>query len=278
MAVVLHSNSNSSFNQLPANLTNPSCVGTVGNLQPPNYNPYQNGNGQFLGTSSSNPLPFENTVTLSKVAQWCPWDLQVSSSTGPSGGVYIYPDGNVDRPQFDPCYSACAKYNKPQDCCTGSYDSPSACSPSGYSKAAKAVCPDAYSYGECPSNHYQMFGTHSSLAFDDQTSTFIIPSGAGFEVVFCPGARSTNIIGTSKAQLTQLGQQGHLKRHSLEHDGVGIQEYYEWSQTYGPHSQGGVEMAVSLRKSNEGSLPAIDSLCSLLVATFMAVFLRGIVW
>jgi len=148
MAVVLHSGSNSSFNQLPANLTNPSCVGTVGNLQPPNYNPYQNGNGQFLGTTSSNPLPFENTVTLSKVAQWCPWDLQVSSSTGPSGGVYIYPDGNVDRPQFDPCYSACAKYNKPQDCCTGSYDSPSACSPSGYSKAAKVVCPDAYSYGE----------------------------------------------------------------------------------------------------------------------------------
>lgn len=49
-------------------------------------------------------------------------------------------------------------------------------------------------------------------AFDDQTSTFIIPAGAGFEVIFCPGGRSTTILATSKAELTQLAQQGHVKR------------------------------------------------------------------
>jgi len=32
------------------------------------------------------------------------------------------------------------------------------------------------------------------LAFDDQTSTFIIPAGAGFQLIFCPGARSTNTL------------------------------------------------------------------------------------
>lgn len=43
-------------------------------------------------------------------------------------------------------------------------------------------------------------------AFDDQTSTFIVPSGAGFEVVLCPGGRSTNILGTSKQELVQQTQ------------------------------------------------------------------------
>ena len=49
--------------------------------------------------------------------------------------------------------------------------------------AAKAVCPDAYSY-----------------AYDDQTSTFIISQGPGFEVIFCPGGRSTTIIAARSAQ------------------------------------------------------------------------------
>lgn len=52
-------------------------------------------------------------------------------------------------------------------------------------------------------------------AFDDQTSTFIIPSGAGFEVVFCPGARSTNIIDTSLEQMQQLSQRGVDKQTAL---------------------------------------------------------------
>lgn len=47
-------------------------------------------------------------------------------------------------------------------------------------------------------------------AFDDQTSTFIIPSGAGFEVVFCPGARSTTILSTNMTQMVQLAQSGNV--------------------------------------------------------------------
>ena len=53
-------------------------------------------------------------------------------------------------------------------------------------------------------------------AFDDQTSTFIIPSGAGFEVVFCPGARSTNILGTSMAEMQQLSQQGKVDHQKVK--------------------------------------------------------------
>jgi hypothetical protein len=51
-----------------------------------------------------------------------------------------------------------------------------------------------------------------ALAFDDQTSTFIIPSGAGFEVIFCPGARSTNILDTSMEQMLQLAQHGQVDK------------------------------------------------------------------
>ncbi|SMQ47897.1 unnamed protein product [Zymoseptoria tritici ST99CH_3D7] len=29
---------------------------------------------------------------------------------------------------------------------------------------------------------------------DDQSSTFIVPKGASYQVIFCPGGRSTNII------------------------------------------------------------------------------------
>lgn len=48
------------------------------------------------------------------------------------------------------------------------------------------------------------------IAFDDQTSTFIIPSGGGFQVTFCPEGRSSNIIAVYKKQLTQLSQTGHV--------------------------------------------------------------------
>lgn len=145
LAIVLQSLGNSSFDEVPPNLTNPSCVGTAGLLASQNFDPYSN--GDFLGTNSSNPLPFDTNVTDSDVADWCPWDLQVNAPSGPSNGVYTYPDTNVDRPAFDPCYSACAKYNDDADCCTGSHGSPGSCYPSDYSKAAKSICPDAYSYG-----------------------------------------------------------------------------------------------------------------------------------
>lgn len=54
-----------------------------------------------------------------------------------------------------------------------------------------------------------------TAAFDDQTSTFIIPSGAGFEVVFCPGARSTNILDTSMDEMQQLAQQGRVDHQKV---------------------------------------------------------------
>lgn len=169
---------NGAKNAPAPNLSNPSCVASVGGLQT-NFNPYTSGSQTFLGTSSSDPLPFDTKVTRSQVSDWCPWDLQVSPPTAPGNGVYPYPDSNIQRPAFDPCYSACAKYNKAAYCCTGSYDSPSSCKTNYYSTAAKAVCPDAYSY-----------------AYDDQTSTFITATGPGFQVVFCPGGRSTNILAT----------------------------------------------------------------------------------
>ena len=53
----------------------------------------------------------------------------------------------------------------------------------------------------------------SRVAFDDQTSTFIIPAGAGFEVVFCPGARSTNILATETQRLHELAESGHVSKN-----------------------------------------------------------------
>lgn len=181
MAIVLLPNGNSQLQNLQGNKTNPSCVASVGDLAPQSFNPYANGQ-QFLGTSSSDPLAFEPHNTYSSVSDWCPWDLQVNAPLGPGDGVYPYPDGNVPRPVFDPCLSACAKYNSDQYCCTGSYDGPNQCFPNYYSKAAKQVCPDAYSY-----------------AYDDEDSTFVIPQGGGFQIIFCPGGRSTNILGFASA-------------------------------------------------------------------------------
>lgn len=148
LAIQLVQHGNSSLNSIPPSLTNPSCVASSGEVQAPNYDPYTSGNGIFLGTNASSPLPFENKESVSEIAQWCPWNLQVTMSTSPPNNVYTYPDSSsLARPAFDPCHSACDKTGLPQDCCTGSYDSPTSCTGGAYSKAAKAVCPDAYSYG-----------------------------------------------------------------------------------------------------------------------------------
>ena len=56
---------------------------------------------------------------------------------------------------------------------------------------AKQICPDAYSY-----------------AYDDQTSTFVMPEGAGYEVVFCPSGRSSNILKTLGDQMRELARTG----------------------------------------------------------------------
>lgn len=81
------------------------------------------------------------------------------------------------HPPFNPCLSACAKYGTAAFCCTGKHDSASRCGPNYYSKRAKLVCPDAYSY-----------------AYDDAKSIFTAPTGSSFEVVFCPNGRSTRIL------------------------------------------------------------------------------------
>ncbi|KAK5170839.1 hypothetical protein LTR04_002916 [Oleoguttula sp. CCFEE 6159] len=166
MAIVLVPQGNASLLDIPPNLTNPSCVGTASDLNSDQYyDPYTSGFQTFLGTNSSYPLPFDTKVTSSQASDWCPWDLQVNIPTGPGNGVYPYPDTSIQRP----------------------------------AKAAKAICPDAYSY-----------------AFDDQTSTFIIPAGAGFEVVFCPGARSTNILATEADKLSQLKSTGSVNKRGTE--------------------------------------------------------------
>lgn len=196
MAIVLQPLENVTLDDIPPNLTNPSCQGTDGLLAPKGYDPYSE-YPEFLRTNTSYRLPFEGEVDENKISRWCPWDLQQTPPEKPGDGVYPYPDDNIPRPQFNPCYSACAKNNKPEDCCTGDYNSPSKCSPGDYSRNVKDVCPDAYSF-----------------AFDDQTSTFIIPSGAGFEVVFCPGARSTNILDTSMDEMLQLAQNGRVNHQA----------------------------------------------------------------
>ena len=147
MAIVLQPLENATLDGISPNLTNPSCQGTDGLLAPQGYNPYSD-NSDFLNTNASFPLPFDQSVDGHKISRWCPWDLQQNPPEKPGDGVYPYPDDNIKRPLFNPCFSACAKNNRPEDCCTGKYGSPSSCSPSLYSKNVKQVCPDAYSYGK----------------------------------------------------------------------------------------------------------------------------------
>lgn len=182
---------NASLTDIPPNLTNPICIGTAALLA--SEGSTSDATGTSSGTNSSFPIPLEQSQSISDVQSWCPWDLQLQPPTKPGDGVYPYPDDKIQRPNFNPCLSACAKYNHAQDCCTGGYDNPKVCKPSTYSSEAKKVCPDAYSY-----------------AFDDQSSTFIIPSGGGFEVVFCPTGRSSNILKVYSQQLFQLAATGHV--------------------------------------------------------------------
>jgi hypothetical protein len=175
---------------IPPNLTNCACIATAGFLAGPSESG-TNGNS----TKPDMPLPLEGKQTSETVATWCPWDLQIKQPTKPGDGVYPYPDDNIQRPIFDPCLSGCASTNSPSDCCTGEFNSPNICKPNLYATSAKAVCPDAYSF-----------------AFDDQTSTFIIPSGGGWEVTFCPEGRSTNILAKFKPELEALSQKGYVTK------------------------------------------------------------------
>ncbi|KAI1077569.1 thaumatin family protein [Whalleya microplaca] len=184
VGIVYHPAANTSY--IPPNLANPSCIATAGYLNTLSRT-------GFTYTNSSYPMPYEQLQTNAAVADWCPWDLQAFPPMKPGDGVYPYPDDEIQRPTFDPCKSACAAFNSPEYCCTGEYDDPLICEPSLYSRNAKAICPDAYSY-----------------AFDDKKSTFILPSGGGWEIVFCPNGRSTNILATFGQEMDQIAQSGKV--------------------------------------------------------------------
>ncbi|XP_059463524.1 thaumatin-like protein 1 [Corylus avellana] len=83
----------------------------------------------------------------------CPAELQVKGS-----------DGKVAA-----CKSACAAFNQPKYCCTGSFNKPETCPPTNYSKIFKNQCPQAYSY-----------------AYDDKTSTFTCFNSPNYLITFCP--------------------------------------------------------------------------------------------
>jgi beta-mannosidase len=191
---LIRESGNPNLTDVPPNLTNPVCIGTSSLLAPVDAAPDVD-----FGSNSTFPLPLDQDVSPAYIKRWCPWPLQLDPPKKPGDGVYPYPDDNIQRPIFNPCLSACAKWNKAKYCCTGKHGTPSSCSPSLYSQKAKKVCPDAYSY-----------------AYDDQTSTFIIPQGGGFEVVFCPAGRSTKILQTFGTQLSQLAQTGIVTRDIID--------------------------------------------------------------
>jgi hypothetical protein len=207
---------NSALQEIPPNLTNCACIATSGLLADPAASG-TSGNA----SNSSYPIPYEASKTSAQVAGWCPWDLQVTPPTKPGDGVYPYPDDNIQRPIFDPCLSACAKTNSPSDCCTGSFNDPNVCKPGLYSTSAKAICPDAYSF-----------------AFDDQTSTFIIPTGGGWEVTFCPAGRSTNILKTLGPQLSALSQSGGKVTQAIKDASMNLTLIREGGKSAGNRANG----------------------------------------
>jgi len=190
LAIVYHPSKNTSW--IPPNLTNCACIASAGYLAEP-------ARSGLAYTNASFPVPWEASQTNSALSVWCPWDLQEYPPYKPGNGIYPYPDDDIQRPVFDPCLSACSATGAAQDCCTGHYNDPGICRPSFYSEQAKAVCPDAYSY-----------------AFDDQTSTFIIPTGGGWEIVFCPRGRSTNILEVFGSELRALASGGTFPKELFE--------------------------------------------------------------
>lgn len=171
---------------IPPNLTNVACIATAGWLHT------KNETGTYY-SNSSYPIPLESQETNKSVQKWCPWPLLAFPPVKPGDGVYPYPDDEVQRPDFSPCNSACTASGRDKDCCVGKYHDPKICKPSPYSKAAKAICPDAYSF-----------------AFDDQQSTFIVPKGGGWHIVICPTGRSTNILRQLGHEMFELASNGVL--------------------------------------------------------------------
>lgn len=171
---------------IPPNLTNCACIAS------PSWIYASSETGTYY-TNSTYPVPLETRVSNENARNWCPWKYLAFPPTKPGDGVYPYPDDDIQRPEFSPCNSACAAYGTDKDCCVGKYHDPDICKPSAYSKRAKIICPDAYSF-----------------AFDDQQSTFIIPTGGGWEVILCPKGRSTNILRQLGKEMNELAESGGL--------------------------------------------------------------------
>jgi hypothetical protein len=160
---------------IPPNLTNPSCIATPPYTTAPSTN-----------SNATYPTPHTSEQNL---ARWCPFPLLLHPPPKPGNGVYPYPDDNIVRPAFSPCLSPCAATGADGDCCTGDHSTADSCSPGLYSNNAKRVCPDAYSF-----------------AYDDGKSTFSIPSGGGWEVTFCPGGASSDILATFGDELAMVAR------------------------------------------------------------------------
>lgn len=184
LAIIHHPSANTTW--IPPNLTNCACIASSGFLSPSTSPSAQ----QPYYTNATYPMPYEPSQTNSTLLTWCPFPLQKFPPTipGSQNNIFPYPDDAVPRPAFQPCLSPCSATGNPEDCCTGRYGSPDACAPSAYSRAAKRVCPDAYSY-----------------AYNDRASTFVVPSGGGWEVRFCPRGRSTDILATFGEEVAAVG-------------------------------------------------------------------------
>ncbi|KAK7847005.1 thaumatin-like protein 1a [Quercus suber] len=87
------------------------------------------------------------------VTMACPTELQMKGS-----------DGRVLA-----CKSACTAFNKPNYCCTGTFNTPQTCPPTDYSRLFKQQCRQAYSY-----------------AYDDPDSTFTCSGRPDYLITFCP--------------------------------------------------------------------------------------------
>lgn len=149
--ISLHNEStNAELKSIPSNTTNPVCIGSPDFLTPVS----RLNENSTIGSSITSATPLEQALEAHSVSRWCPWPLQIQRPWKPGHGVFPYPDDGIKRPDFDPCLSMCAKYGRASDCCSGSHATPETCSPNMYSRAAKKVCPDAYSYGMSPSSLY----------------------------------------------------------------------------------------------------------------------------
>ncbi|KAJ2904913.1 hypothetical protein MKZ38_006954 [Zalerion maritima] len=186
---------------IPPNLTNAACIATKGYLSSDGGSDNKLGapGNETVSTDATYPVPLEWATTNSDLGRWCPWQLQAYPPTKPGSGVYPYPDDDVERPVFDPCLSQCAFSGSDADCCKNEYNDPGRCAASGYSRASKKVCPDAYSF-----------------AYDDAQSTFMIPKGGGWEIVFCPAGRSTDILRTLGDEMLDVAAQGNASDEVLE--------------------------------------------------------------